>query len=167
MSLINDALKQTRQSQPQSPPSTPPPLPPVESAAQGGGSWLAPVMIILLLAAAGIFIGLSLTKHAPPFPSTPLVAATMTQRVETATMVATAVTNPPPDTNVVAMVSPTPPEPKLQGILFDAAHPCAIVNGNTVFAGDQVGEFRVAAILKDRVTLQSKTETKVLSLSRQ
>ena len=75
MSLINDALKQTKQSQPQIPPVNPPTLSPVESAVPGAGSWLAPVMIILLLAAAGIFIGLSLSKHAPPFPSTPLMAA--------------------------------------------------------------------------------------------
>ncbi len=64
------------------------------------------------------------------------------------------------------MVPPKPPEPKLQGILFAAARPCAIVSGKTVFVGDRVGEFRVAAISKDDLTLQSETETKVLSLSR-
>ncbi|HLX94719.1 MAG TPA: hypothetical protein VKU37_03155 [Verrucomicrobiae bacterium] len=162
MSLINDALKQAKQSQPQNPPSTPPPLSPVESASQGGGSWLAPVLIILLLAAAGIFIGLSLSKHAPAAGVPPVAA---TQQVETAAVVLPVVTNPPPDSNTVAVVPPNPPEPKLQGILYAATRPCAIVSGKTVFVGDQMGEFRVAAISKDSVTLQSETETNVLSLS--
>ncbi len=160
MSLINDALKQAKQSQPPTPPSNPPPLSPVESASQGGGSWLAPVSIILLLAAAGIFIGLSLAKHAPPAP------ATVTQSVKTAAVVLPVVTNPPPATNAV-VAPPKPPEPKLQGILYAATRPCAIVSGRTVFVGDPVGELRVAAISKDSVTLQNETETNVLSLSPQ
>jgi len=39
------------------------------------------------------------------------------------------------------------------------------VSGKTVFIGDQVGKLRVAAITEDSVTLQSETETNVLSLS--
>ena len=167
MSLINDALKQAKQSQPPNPSSTPPPLAPVESASQGGGSWLAPVMIILLLAAAGIFIGLSLAKHASPAASVPPVAATVTQAVKTAAAVLSIVTNPPPGSNTVAVIPPRPPEPKLQGILYAASRPCAIVSGKTVFVGDPVGELRVTAISKDSVTLQSETETNVLSLSLQ
>jgi len=165
MSLINDALRQTKQSQPQNPPGNPPTLSPVESVVPGGGSWLAPVMIILLLAAAGIFIGLSLSRHAPPLPSTPLMAATTTQQVETAAVVPLAVTHLPPETNKVAVVPSKPPGPKLQGILFAATRPCAIVSGKTVFVGDQINEFRVAAISRDSVTLQSETETNVLSLN--
>ncbi|MGB7769359.1 MAG: hypothetical protein WBN22_10980 [Verrucomicrobiia bacterium] len=167
MSLINDALKQARQSRPQNPPSAPPPLAPVESASQGGGSWLAPVMIILFLAAAGIFIGLSLSKHAPPAASTPPVAATVTQPVQPVAVVPPVVTNAPPGSNTVAVVPPKPPEPKLQGILFAATKPCAIVNGKTVYVGDYAGGFRVATISQDSVTLQNETETNVLSLSPQ
>jgi hypothetical protein len=164
MSLINDALKQARQAQPPNPPPNPPPLAPAESVSQGGGSWLAPVMIILLLAAAGIFIGLSLAKHARLSASAPPVATTVTQQVKAAAFLPV-VTNPPPSTNVVAVVPPKPPEPKLQGILLAASRPCAIVSGRTVFIGDQVGKLRVAAITEDSVTLQSETETNVLSLS--
>ena len=163
MSLINDALKQAKQSQPPNPPSPPPSLAPVESASQGGGSWLAPVMIHLLLVAAGIFIGLSLFKHAPPAAGTPPVAATVTQQVKTAAAVLPAVTNPPPG----AVVPPKPPGPKLQGILYTVTRPCAIISGKTVFVGDSVGKLRVVAISKDSVTLQSETETNVLSLSPQ
>jgi hypothetical protein len=168
MSLINDALKQTKQARPQSPPSSPPPLPPVESTAQGSVSWLMPAVIVLLLAVGGIFVGLSLNRHAPPDASVPPpVAVIKTQQLEPATIVLQVVTNLPPDSNAVVVVPPKPPEPKLQGILFAAARPCAIVSDRTVFVGDYVGEFRVATILKDRITLQSKAETNVLSLSPQ
>jgi len=163
MSLINDALKQAKQSQPPNPPSPPPSLAPVESASQGGGSWLAPVMILLLLVAAGIFIGLSLFKHGPSAAGTPPVAATVTQPVKTAMATLPVVTNPPP----AAVVPPKPPGPKLQGILYTVTRPCAIISGQTVFVGDLVGKLRVAAISKDSVTLQSQTETNVLSLSPQ
>jgi len=158
MSLINDALKQTKQSRPPNLPPNPPPLSPVESISPGGMGWLVPVVIILLLAAAGIFIGLSLSKPVP------LVAAT--QPVKSVAAALPAVTNAPPGSNTVAVVPPKPPEPKLQGVLFDAARPCAIVSGSTVFVGDHVDGFRVAAISRDSVTLQGETETKVLSLSR-
>ena len=161
MSLINDALKQAKQSQPPNPPSPPPSLAPVESASQGGGSWLAPVIILLLLVAAGIFIGLSLFKHAAG--GAPSEAATVTQQVKTAVAVLPVISNLPP----VAMVPPKPPGPKLQGILYTVIRPCAIISGKTVFVGDSMGKLRVAAISKDSVTLQSETETNVLSLSPQ
>ena len=167
MSLINDALKQLKQSRPQNPSANSPPLPPAEPAAPGNGNWLAPVMSILLVAAAGIFIGLSLSKHAPAIASVPLAAAATNQPVKAVAPPPPLIANPLPGSNSVGMVPPKPPEPKLQGILFDAARPCAIVSGQTVFVGDRVGEFRVAAISKDDLTLQSETETKVLSLSRQ
>lgn len=165
MSLINDALKHARQAQSQTPPSKPPPLAPVEPVSPGNGYWLAPVLIILLFAAAGIFFGLSVSKHAPSVPGTPLMAATMTQRVESAATALPGVAKAPPGSNTVAVVPPKPPEPKLQGILFAAARPCAIVSGKTVFVGDQINEFRVTVISQGSVTLQSGTVTKVLSLS--
>lgn len=150
MSLIHDALKQTKQLQPQNTPSTPPPLSPVEAAPQGGGNWLVPVMIILLFAAVGIFMGLFLSKHAPSIASVPLAAAARNQPVKAFATTLPLVTNSPPGSNDVVMVPPKPTEPKLQGILFAAMRPCAIVSGRTVFVGDQVNEFRVAAISKDR-----------------
>jgi len=165
MSLIHDALKQTKQSQPQNPPSPPPPLSPGDAAPPGAGNWLVPVMIILLLAAAGIFIGVFLSKHAPSMASVPLAAAATNQPVPAVAITPPLATNSPPGSNDVVMVPPKPPEPKLQGILFAAARPCAIMSGKTVFVGDQINEFRVAAISKDSVTLQSETATNVLSLS--
>lgn len=171
MSLINDALKQTKQARQQSPPSNPPPLPPVESAAQEGLGWLVPGIVVLLLVVAGIFVGLSLSKPTPlsasamPAIHTPPLAVPATKQVEPVSITPPVVTNTAVTSNSLAVVPPKPPEPKLQGILFAAMRPCAIVNGKTVFAGDHVGEFCVAAILKDSVMLQSGTKTNVLSLS--
>lgn len=156
MSLINDALKQTKQSQPQNPLVRPPSLPPAEPTPPTGGNWLAPVLIILLLAAAGIFVGLSLSKRALP------VAAA--SKVVSAVKSLPRVIKSPVTSNTVAVTAPQLPELKLQGILL-AARPCAIVNGKTVFVGDQVYGLQITAISKDSVTLQNETETKVLSLS--
>jgi hypothetical protein len=167
MSLINDALKQAKQSRPPNPPPDPPPLSPVESASHRGMGWLVPVVIILLLVTAGIFIGLSMSKPVPLIASAPTVAATqpVPPALPSPQPVAVATNPASAESNMVA-VTASPPEPKLQGVLFDATRPCAIVSGDTVFVGDHVDGFRVAAISRDSVTLQGETETKVLSLSR-
>jgi hypothetical protein len=158
MSLINDALKQTKQSQPQTPPSQPPSMSLVETATSGGGSWLAPVLIILLFAATGIFVGLSLSRH-----SLSVAAASKVKPVTASQRVATKTTQS--NTNTL-VTDASRPEPKLQGILLTATRPSAIVDGKTVFVGDQVSGLRVVAISKNSVTLRSDTETRVLSLSR-
>ena len=59
-----------------------------------------------------------------------------------------AITNPPPPP------LPSEPWPKVQGIIFNAARPLAIVNGQTVNAGDRVGDFQVKQILKNSVIFQ-------------
>ena len=59
---------------------------------------------------------------------------------------------------------PKPSPPKLQGIFYRPDRPAAIVNGKTVFLGDQVGEFRVLAISVESVTLESAGQTNVLTL---
>jgi hypothetical protein len=173
MSLINDALKQTKQIRQQSPPSNPPPLSPVESASQGGLGWLVPGIVVLLLVAAGVFVGVSLSKptrlaaSALPATHTLPVAAPAIQQAKSVAITPPVATNTMANSNPVAVVPPKPPEPKLQGILFAATRPCAIVSGKTVFVGDYVNEFRVAAISKDSITLQNEAKTTVLSLSPQ
>ena len=165
MSLINDALKQTRQMQQQSSPSKPPSLPPVESNRRENPGWLVPGIIVLLLA-AGIFAGLSLFKPTPLTANAiPATNSLTVSTVPKPVVVPAVATNVAANTTVVAVTPPTPPEPKLQGILFAATRPCAIVSGQTVFVGDRINEFHVVAISRDRVTLRSKTETRVLSLN--
>ncbi len=41
--------------------------------------------------------------------------------------------------------------PRIQGIIFSATRPLAIVDGKTVSVGDRVGDFQVKQILKDSV----------------
>ena len=162
MSLINDALKQARQSQQNNPPSgSPPPLLLVESTLRGGINGFLLTLIILLLVAAVFFFGLSLLKLAPP-PVTVSKHPPMRQ-IQVVSNSLPVITNAPSGSNAVPAVPPLP-EPKLQGILFIPTQPSAIVDGKTVFVGSRVGEFRVTAISKNDVTLKNGTETKILRL---
>ena len=155
MSLINDALKRARESQRNNPPSGAPPLPPVESRARGGAGWILAAAAILFLAAAGLILGPALVGHkAPPtvaakspeIPAPPPAEAAPAPATNTLPAPATN-TNPPP-------AAPVEQLPKLQGVIFNAASPLAIVNGKTVGVGDRVGDFQVKQILKSSVIIQ-------------
>ena len=54
----------------------------------------------------------------------------------------------------------------LSGILWDPAKPLAIINGQTVQVGDQLGEYRVLSIDRETVTLSNGTATTTLYLIR-
>jgi hypothetical protein len=153
MSLINDALKRAKELQRQNPPSGAPPLPPVEPPARGGAGWLLALAAILFLAAACLFIGVARFKRpAPPVeitkapeispPPAEFVSVSMSNALP-----AMPDTNPPP-------AAPAEQPPKVQGIIFNPAHPLAIVNGKTVNVGDHVGNFQVKQILKGSVVFQ-------------
>lgn len=55
---------------------------------------------------------------------------------------------------------------RLQGILYTSHGSTAVISGQTVAAGDEVGGYRVAAIGEHSVTLVNGTRTNVLSLNR-
>jgi hypothetical protein len=157
MSLINDALKRARESQRNNPPSGAPPLPPVESPAHGGTGWILAAAAILFLAAACLFIGPFLFgDKAAPVAATNAPGIAAPPPVEVAPVPAPA-TNalPPPATNtnppLEAAVQQTP---KVQGIIFNASRPLAIVNGKAVNVGDRVGDYQVKQILKTSVVFQ-------------
>ena len=162
MSLINDALKRARNSQQNSPPSGAPPLPPVESRERGGTGWILVVAVVLFLAAACFFIGPALFGHKTPKtpPATPVKAQEISAPpAETAPAPAPAAATsalPPPvtDTNSPPPASTAEQPPKVQGIIFNAARPVAIVDGKAVSAGDRVGDFQVKQILKSSVIFQ-------------
>jgi hypothetical protein len=152
MSLINDALKRAKkaqQTQPPLPPAGAPPLPPVESESRGGLGWL--LLIILLVAVGCFFIGLAFSTHKPPVDTKPLIA--QTQVALAPAVPVPPKPDPPPQTNVVAVAPPRPAPPplQLQGILLGSGTPQAIVNGQTVYAGDSVNGFRVQFISKNNV----------------
>ncbi|MGH7942175.1 MAG: hypothetical protein ACREE6_02360 [Limisphaerales bacterium] len=155
MSLINDALKRASQSQQQQgdtvritlkPPSTPAPkLQPARGLA-------IPVLIILLIATAGVFLRLAHHRRSPV--SRVRIAAAVPPPVH--------VVAPPkpasPAAQTVAFTgpartpSPPPPPPlKIQGISSYNAKWQAIVNGKTVFVGDTVNGFRIAVISRNNV----------------
>ena len=71
-----------------------------------------------------------------------------------------------PATNLTSadVQPPKPPPLKLQGIVF-SKRPSAVINGKTLFVGDRVREFRVAAITQDTAVLVGLGRTNVLSLS--
>ncbi len=145
MSRINDALKQARQAQQNQPPAGVPPLTPAATKTPGGVGWVLPATVILLLAAACLFIGLALFKR----PAAPVITQT----------------NKTPATNVATVTAP--PQLKLQGIFADPKRPCAIVSGKTVFAGDLVDDFRVTKISQKTITLKKPDGTeKKLTLAK-
>jgi len=149
----------------------------------GGSAWVLALAGILFLAAACLFIGTAIFKRqSPPAEAAkaPVTSAPPVVTQPTAVKPATApipVSTPPPapaetptaasaatstQTSAVPVVaaanrSPAPPVeqwPRLQGIIFNAARPLAIVNGKAVNAGDVVGNFRVKQILKNSVVFQ-------------
>ena len=159
MSLINDALKRAREAQRNHPPSGATPLPPVESPARGGTSWILAVAAILFLAAAGLVIGLSLFGHKAPPPAVASVPKTPPSppakpELAPAPPPVGVVSVPATTNNALPPAAPVESQPKLQGIIFNASRPLAIVNGKTVNVGDRVGDLLVKQILKSSVIVQ-------------
>jgi hypothetical protein len=160
MSRINDALKRAQQAQKKqtpAPDAKTPRLLPVASRPGSVIGWILPGVIGFLIMAAGLFIGMALvtrtvTKTAgkprllAAQPVNPVVVPAPT------TAPAPAPAAPPPPASPPQ--SPPPPEPKLQGIVYAATRPWAIVDGQTVHVGDRLGEFRVKAISQRSVTLE-------------
>jgi len=153
MSLINDALKRARETQPKIPTSGAPPLPPVESPARGGTGWILVAAAILFLAATCLFIGPALFGHkaAPVAPAkAPEIPAPPTEFVSVPMSNAAPAL---PDTNLPP-AAPAEQLPKVQGIIFNPAHPLAVVNRKTVSVDDRVGDYQVKQILKTSVVFQ-------------
>jgi hypothetical protein len=164
MSLINDALKRARETQRNNPPSGAPPLSPVEASARGGTGWILVAATVLFLAAICLFIGPVLFGHKVPPTMTaktpgmiaPPPAETAPSHAPAPVAVTVTSTSPAPAANTNPPPAAVPVEqlPKLQGIIFNAARPVAIVNGKAVNAGDRVGDFQVKQIMKNSVVLQ-------------
>ena len=162
MSLINDALRRAKESQQQvSPPAFAAPLKPVEPEPRSNAFiWLAPLFVILLIVAAIFFAGLAMAKRTvAQIVNAPEPAATQ----EVATAAEPVVARPPAiETNTPVSVSAAEPLPHVQGIVYSQNKPWAILNGQSVFVGDHVGDYRVQEISKYAVTLagaNGKTQT--------
>ena len=182
MSLINDALKRAQEAQrkdspayivsPMRPNAPAPARMPMPRRKQRNFSWIMPVVIILLVLVAVFFMVMAMAERTVKT----IVAApeiSTTQPVETA---AAPAPNPPAPTAVVA--TEPPPEvigpaaiivadvPKpviiLQGVVNDPKHPWAIVNGKTVYLGDNVEGMRVTKISRSSITLTGNGQTNIV-----
>jgi hypothetical protein len=125
-----------------------------------------PALIILLLVAAGVFIGLAMLGRTGG--ETPVVGKNATPQTESVPVpitmshppvVAAAVTAPADPPASTEPRSPMPPALKLQGIVYDSKRWLAIVDGQTIRVGDPVGNFRVKDISRNAVTLQEANGT--------
>ena len=149
MSLINDALKQARQSQQPNQPDGQLPLRLVAPARRGAADWILPLAVIALIGAAVFFIWLALAGHKTPSAKAPELSATQpTSPMPPAPAVAPAVSN------VVVVAPPPLSPPKLQGIIYGQKS-WAIVDGKTVYVDDSVDNFRVKEISPNSITLES------------
>jgi hypothetical protein len=184
MSLINDALQRAKQTQQAQQPTISNlelrPRDPIRRLNQGM-PWLLPVfgLIAVAVAVAGIVLFRSWNRTAvvarpsPAEPASFAASVPVPPDVSSSPRAATTLANAtglPADrtgTNTSAAISnvpPTPVGPKLQGIFFSATHPAAIISGRTVYVGDEVAEFRVAAITPRSATLVSQGKTNILTL---
>jgi hypothetical protein len=145
MSLINDALKQARQSPPRNTPNTLPPLQPAHEDQSNTAVWLVPAVIIFLVFAAIFVIGWAAARHSVHTTMTtvqPIDPASTQLVVTVSTPVAV---SPPP-------LPEAPDMPHLQGIFF-SAHPTAIMDGKTIHIGDQYKQYKVKQITQVNVIL--------------
>ena len=80
-----------------------------------------------------------------------------------------------PAPKVETVPAPAPPAPtappptlpfalKLQGILYSATKPAAILNGRTIFVGDVVGGMTISSIESDRITITYSNQPIVLRM---
>lgn len=110
----------------------------------------------------------------PPTPA-PAPAATTSVGVPTNATPKTMATKPAPQevmikeptapAPVVTQEEPAPKlTPKLQAVVYDPNRPSAIISGKSVFKGDRIGDFRVARITPESVTLVGGGQTNVLVL---
>lgn len=167
MSLIDDAVRRARQTQQNNPPDVQKPLIPVKPKPSGIG-WVLPVAAGVFFAAACFFFGLSLSSRTQP----PAAAARKLSVKQPDKPVSAQQTHPPAAPPVapvqvqpVAPAAPAaqlPPEPKLQGIIFDQVRSGAIVNGKTVYAGDHVGNYLVKGISKTTVVLEKADKARIV-----
>jgi hypothetical protein len=175
MSLINDALKRAKETQPQGVAAAGPSLQPVLTAQRARPDFLLPMLaLVILLLAALLFWawshGVEVVKvRANSFPVavTPSPVAEPSPVAPANPVVAAAAVEPMTNAVVAApVVEPVKPVTyKLQSIFYFAKNPSAVINGKTVYAGSRVGEAHVVAIGKESATIMLATgETQLLEL---
>lgn len=178
MSLINDALKRAKAAHTAGPPGAVTASAPLHAAGEDHHRSNEPLLVLLALlilftVLAGIF-ALQIKRHrlvdaAAPTPHTaPVVTAPAipAQTIGSPTQSAAVAPTNTPIAGTLSPEQPPPPAPaRLQAIFYDPVRPSAMIGGESMFVGDSLGNFRVAAITRTTVTLVSPTRTNLLTLS--
>jgi hypothetical protein len=73
---------------------------------------------------------------------------------------------PAASANNVSQTKPENPQPEfhLNGIIYTATHPSAMVNGQTLSVGDEINGATILSISRDKVTLGINGQHKTLEL---
>jgi len=171
MSLINDALQRAKQTQQSRPPVVSNlELRPKENKGPQNKipGWLLPVVGAGVLLAGVVAFGPFFRKDvaARTAPETkPVVAKNNAiPASDSHASVKPAVSGLTNGSAGIPDMAPAPAPLRLQGIMFDPAHPSAMIKGKTVMVGDQIDEFVVTAISPTSATLVSAFKTNVLTL---
>jgi hypothetical protein len=151
MSLINDALKQARQTPSRNLQRPLPPLPPA-AVSEARNPWLVPAIVLFLIFTAVFYIGWFMAQRSVNKVVNAATAAVVATPA-VAEVAPPVVENPPPPPP--PPLRPENPEnsPKLQGVFYSATAPAAIVDGKMVRPGDNFLNYRVTEITKYTVTL--------------
>jgi hypothetical protein len=183
MSLINDALKRASQSERNRARETeqPPAMMPARPQQRSILPVVIGVAVVVLLAAAGWFLYLSLRARNLPTPAPPLVVSKPAvpeppPKVEPAPVpapppppvvvaVPVVVSNPPVAPAAPVAVAPPPfPDLKLQGIFYSRKNPRIIINDETRGEGEMIDGVQIVKILPTKITVQWNGQTKDLLL---
>ena len=191
MSLINDALKRAKESQPGTTPAPEPvqPMKPVDPPPAPPRShrmppYFLPSVLVVLSGACWFLVkGWETKRQAGLYPapitvsareivpalssvSTPAESTPATQSSNSVGSLKPATASAANDSALPALApSPRPPSAfKLQGIFYRPSNPSAVINAKTVFIGDTIDEARIKTIDRQSVTLVHDGQTEVLTL---
>ena len=101
------------------------------------------------------------TAPPPALPAAPPAPAVALTRTLPPVQAATTQTPPPP--LAAAPAQTTFPALALQGIYYRPTRPAAVINARTVYVGDRVANAKILAIDRHEVTVQWKSEVRVLA----
>jgi hypothetical protein len=190
MSLINDALRKARKTQPEEATANGPDLLPVDAGARTCSRSIItlPFIIAVVLVLASVLLwawyragrgelvvrGNSnpASVTAAPQASEPTASTekpTSATTIASAPAVATRVDAGSTNILLAATEAPRPAAPvyKLEGIFYNPKKPTAVINGDLVYVGSRVEEGRVVAIDEESATVvTSAGETNLLVLTR-
>jgi hypothetical protein len=190
MSLINDALKRATQARTPKPEgTTDAPMRTAESHGSIGlPTYFMPAILFVVTGACFFVVrGWDAHRHAGVSPQPVVIQAREAEPAPTASTasaastkispvpaaeaaVNTEVPHPIPDNRQFAVEETQAPPPpaeelfRLQGIFYRPSKPCAVVNSQTVYIGDTVGNGKVRAITRESVTITVAGQDKVLVL---